>query len=73
MRKAAINELKKLSRNQKITLVQELWDDIASDKDMDTIPLSHRRALERTLKNIGSGKTAFHDWKEVKRKYFPRG
>ena len=72
MRKVAIKELVTLSRNEKITLVQELWDDIASGKDINDIPLSHRRTLERTLKNITSGKTTFHEWKDVKKKYVPK-
>jgi putative addiction module component (TIGR02574 family) len=73
MRKVAIKELQTLSRKEKITLVQELWDDIASGKDINDIPLSHRRELERTLKNISLGKTAFHEWKDVRKKYFYRG
>jgi putative addiction module component (TIGR02574 family) len=70
--RANIEELKNLSRRQKISLVQLLWDDIASEKDIYNIPATDRRTLERTLKNIAAGKTNFHDWKEVRRKYFSK-
>jgi putative addiction module component (TIGR02574 family) len=72
MTKVAMKELKSLSRNEKITLVQKLWDEIASGKDINDISPAHRKELEQTLKNISSGKTAFHDWKDVRKKYFSK-
>lgn len=69
MTQTQLKELLKLSRKQKIELVQTLWDDIASVESKEKIPAAHKEKLERTLKNISSGKTKFKDWEEVKRNF----
>ena len=45
----SISEIAKLSTSEKILLVEDLWDNIASDKLSVPIPQSHRKELDRRL------------------------
>ncbi len=49
-----ISEITKLSTPEKILLVEDLWNDIASDKSSVPIPQSHKKELDRRLKNYKS-------------------
>ena len=72
MTKAQIDSLHNLSREEKIELVQLLWDDISADAAQNDIPEEHKIKLEETLKNITSGKTEFRSWEEARAKYLTR-
>lgn len=50
MRVADIPEISKLSTPEKILLVEDLWDTIASDESSVPVPRSHREELDRRLK-----------------------
>jgi len=50
MRLADIPELKKLSPEEKILLVEDLWDSIAAEESAIPVPESHRAELDRRLK-----------------------
>jgi putative addiction module component (TIGR02574 family) len=45
-----IPEIERLSTPEKILLVEELWDSIASDESRVPVPQSHTKELERRLK-----------------------
>jgi len=49
MRVAEIPELTRLSTPEKILLLEELWDSIASDEGSVPVPQSHRDELDRRL------------------------
>jgi len=72
MRKSQLNDLHKLSREEKIELVQILWDDISAEQFKTGISEEHKRKLEQTLNNISEGKTTFKGWEEAKAKYITR-
>ena len=61
------DELKKLSKSEKLLLINDLWDEIAQDSDDIDIPESHLRLLderyEAYLENPDKGKS----WEEFKR------
>jgi putative addiction module component (TIGR02574 family) len=46
---AEIPELARLSTPEKILLLEELWDSIASDEATVPVPQSHRDELDRRL------------------------
>lgn len=50
MRVTDIPEINKLSTPEKILLVEDLWDTIASDEYGVPVPQSHREELDRRLK-----------------------
>jgi putative addiction module component (TIGR02574 family) len=47
-----IPELSNLSTAEKILLVEDLWDSIASDEDSIPIPESHKAELDRRLDTL---------------------
>lgn len=54
MRASDIPELTKLSTPEKILLVEDLWDSIASDESAVPIPQSHLEELNKRLKRYES-------------------
>lgn len=55
MRVRDIPEISKLSTPEKILLVEDLWDNIASDESAVPVPQSHRKELDKRLKRYESG------------------
>jgi putative addiction module component (TIGR02574 family) len=68
MTKEQLKEIHKLSKEEKIELVQTLWDDIASDQ-ATAIPEEHKKLLEETLQKLADGNSQFSQWEEVREKY----
>jgi len=50
MRVSDISEITKLSTPEKILLVEDLWDSIASDESVVPVPQSHMEELDIRLK-----------------------
>ena len=50
MRASDISEISKLSTPEKILLLEDLWDSIASDESAVPVPQSHMEELDRRLK-----------------------
>lgn len=51
MRISDIPEIIKLSTPEKILLVEDLWDSIASDESSVPVPQGHKEELDRRLKS----------------------
>ncbi len=54
MRVSDIPKINKLSTSEKILLVEDLWDSIASNESIVPIPQSHIKELGRRLKRYKS-------------------
>lgn len=54
MRPSDVPEITKLSTPEKILLLEDLWDSIASDESTVPIPQSHMEELDRRLERYGS-------------------
>lgn len=54
MRASDISEISKLSTPEKILLLEDLWDSIASDESAVPVPQSHMEELDRRLKRYES-------------------
>ena len=63
MRASDIPEITKLSTLEKILLVEDLWDSIASDESAVPVPQSHMEELDRRLKRYGSPQETFFSWR----------
>jgi putative addiction module component (TIGR02574 family) len=64
-----MSDLHKLSVKDKIKVVQALWDDIANEQSIETLPAEHRRILDQRIKLIESGNAQFKPWAEIQKKY----
>lgn len=54
MRVSDIPEIAQLSTPEKILLVEDLWDSIASDESSVPVPHSHMEELDRRIKRYES-------------------
>lgn len=54
MRVSDIPEMAKLTTAEKILLVEDLWDSIASDESIVPVPQSHLEELDKRLKKYES-------------------
>jgi putative addiction module component (TIGR02574 family) len=69
MTKNQMTDLHKLSVKEKIRVVQALWDDIANEQSIATLPPEHKRILDQRIKLIDSGNAQFKPWADVQNKY----
>ena len=69
MEKTLINELSKLNKNEKLLLVEALWDSIASDPKEVDVPDHHKSILKQRLKTLEEDKKNGSSWKKVRKKY----
>jgi len=69
MEKTLINELSQLNKNEKLLLVEALWDSIASDPEDVDVPDHHKSILEQRLKTLEKDKKNGSSWKEIRQKY----
>lgn len=69
MEKTLINELSQLNKNEKLLLVEALWDSIASDPEEVEVPDHHKSILEQRLKTLEEDKKNGSSWNEVRQKY----
>ncbi|HET6527362.1 MAG TPA: addiction module protein [Balneolaceae bacterium] len=69
MENTLIKELSQLNKNEKMLLVEALWDSIASDPDQVEIPEHHKTILEERLKTLNQDKLNASSWEEVRQKY----
>ena len=51
MRPIDIPQIAELSKPEKILFVEELWDEISGEDDGIPVPESHKRELDKRLKN----------------------
>ncbi len=65
MTKLQMTVLHKLSVQDKLKVVQTLWDNIAENNEIDSITADHKKILEERLKKINSGKAHFKPWSEI--------
>ncbi len=69
MTKSQISEIHNLPTNDKIRLVQDLWDDIAKENSLETISAEHKAILDERIDKLNSGTASFKRWSEVQAKY----
>ena len=69
MNSTDINKILRLSRKDKIKLLQTLWNDIAKEQKKTDIPQEHLEILDKRIQKLERGKMKFRNWDEVKKKY----
>lgn len=69
MDQTLIKELTQLSKNEKLLLVEALWDSIASDPDQLEVPEHHKNILEKRLQSFEEDKASGSSWDKIREKY----
>lgn len=59
--------LKKMSRANKLRVMEELWSDLGSDEGKFSSPSWHFDELQRAEEDIRAGRTKFIDWEQAKK------
>jgi hypothetical protein len=66
-------EIKHLTREEKLRMVDALWADLLSEEELLESPAWHKKALQETEKRFAEGKERIVDWHTAKqelRKHF---
>lgn len=59
--------LEKMSREEKLRMMEELWADLSRDESQVESPAWHGDVLRERAEAVNSGKEAFEDWEAAKR------
>lgn len=59
--------LDRLTRTEKLQLMEALWDDLSADVDALPSPAWHGQALAAAQDALASGQAQFIDWAQAKR------
>lgn len=63
-----INEIKKLSVEERIQMVEAIWDSIEDDTiDLNMTP-EQKKEIERRIEKYERGEGKFYSWEEVKQR-----
>lgn len=60
-----IKEIDKLALDEKLLLVESIWDSIARSNSESPLPEWQKVELDRRYQEYKEGKLSLHDWKEV--------
>lgn len=69
MKDTLVKEISKLNKNEKIILVEALWDSIASDPEQVEIPEHHENILEERLQTLDEDTSNGKPWDEIRERY----
>ncbi|HET8864104.1 MAG TPA: addiction module protein [Gracilimonas sp.] len=69
MEDTLIKELSQLNKNEKLLLVEALWDSIASDPKQVDFPEHHKSILEKRLQTLDEDTANGKSWDEIRDKY----
>jgi len=68
MMTALLQEIQKLPKDQKVSLMEHLWADLSEDAESVQIPAWHLEELATTEQRLIAGKERFEDWETAKQK-----
>jgi len=59
--------IKQMSREDKLRVMEAIWEDLSSDAQSIQSPAWHESVLEETEGRVQSGKEKILDWQEAKK------
>ena len=62
-----IRQIDKMSRAEKVAMIEALWSDLAKDPSRIESPQWHNDELEATEKRVKAGEERLVDWADAKR------
>lgn len=60
-------EIKHLSREEKLRVMEAIWEDLSKEEDKVESPAWHQEALQETDRRFKSGEERIVDWQDAKR------
>ncbi len=59
-------DIKQLSREEKLRIMEAIWEDLSSEDESIDSPTWHQDALQETENRLKAGQEKTLDWKEAK-------
>ena len=59
--------IKQLSREEKLRVMEAIWEDLSSEDQSIQSPVWHESILQETEQRVQSGQEQTFDWKEAKK------
>lgn len=59
-------DVKALSREEKLRIMEAIWEDLSREQGQVESPAWHREALDETGRRLKSGQEGIKDWAEAK-------
>jgi len=60
-------EIKHLSREEKLRVMEAIWEDLSNEEEQIESPDWHKKALKETEHRLSSGQEKIVDWKDAKK------
>jgi len=60
-------EIKQLSREEKLRVMEAIWEDLSNEEDQIESPDWHKKALQETERRLSSGQEKIVDWQDAKK------
>ena len=60
-------EIKHLSREEKLRVMEAIWEDLSKEEERIESPDWHQKALQQTERRLSSGQEKIVDWQDAKR------
>ncbi|MEA3232601.1 MAG: addiction module protein [Thermodesulfobacteriota bacterium] len=60
-------EITHLSREEKLRVMEAIWEDLSNDQEQVESPDWHRHALQETKRRLSSGREKTVDWPDAKK------
>ncbi|HNS20710.1 MAG TPA: addiction module protein [Sedimentisphaerales bacterium] len=61
-------EIARLSREEKLRVMEAIWEDLSRDTAQVESPDWHREVLEETDRRLGAGQEPLVDWQDAKKR-----
>ena len=62
----SLSEIRELSTEEKLQLIEIIWQELSVHEDEIEVPQAHKDLLEKRTEMVKEGKADFLDWKDVK-------
>jgi hypothetical protein len=60
-------EIKQLSREEKLRVMEAIWEDLSDEEEQVESPEWHKQALQETELRFSSGQEKIVDWQDAKK------
>ncbi len=60
-------EIKQLSREEKLRVMEAIWEDLSTENELIESPEWHKDALQETERRLSSGQEKIMEWQDAKK------
>ena len=60
-------DIKRLSREEKLRIMEAIWEDLSNEEEQIESPDWHKKALQETEHRLSSGQEKIVDWQDAKK------